>query len=135
MIKIKNNIVIFGCGRLGSNIANILYDEGNDVTVIDKEKNSFKKLSLTYGGEMIEGDGANIELLESLSLNENTLAIVVTNRDNVNIMIAQLLKEKFKVKKINSRLYDPERDCVYEEFGINVICPTDLATARIKELI
>lgn len=135
MVKSQKNIVVFGCGRLGSSIANLLYDEGRDVTVIDRDKSSFRKLSLTYGGEMIEGNGSNMELLESLPLHEDTTAIVVTNQDNVNIMIAQLLKEKFHVKKVISRLYDPERDCVYEEFGIDVICPTDLATERIQSLI
>ena len=135
MVKSQKNIVVFGCGRLGSSIANLLYDEGKDVTVIDRDKSSFRKLSLTYGGEMIEGNGSNMELLESLPLHEDTTAIVVTNQDNVNIMIAQLLKEKFHVKKVISRLYDPERDCVYEEFGIDVICPTDLATERIQSLI
>lgn len=135
MVKSQKNIVVFGCGRLGSSIANLLYDEGKDVTVIDRDQRSFRKLSLTYGGEMIEGSGSNMELLESLPLHEDTTAIVVTNQDNVNIMIAQLLKEKFHVKKVISRLYDPERDCVYEEFGIDVICPTDLATERIQSLI
>ncbi len=131
----QENTIVFGCGRLGSSLANLFYDEGRDVTVIDRDKSSFRKLSLTYGGEMIEANGTDMEVLKSLPLHEKTTAIVVTNQDNVNIMIAQLLKEEFHVKNVVSRLYDPERSCVYEKFGIDVICPTELATQRIRAFL
>ena len=33
------------------------------------------------------------------------------------------------------RLYDPEREIVYKEFGIDTICPTVLSTREIDRLL
>ena len=35
--------VIIGCGRLGANLANTLSGEGENVLILDKEKDSFRK--------------------------------------------------------------------------------------------
>ena len=59
----------------------------------------------------------------------------VTNNDNINIMIAQIAKECFSVKKVISRLFDPERECVYQELGIDTICPAVLSANEIDKIL
>ena len=44
--------IIVGCGRLGANLANTLSDEGGNVLIIDKNKNAFRKLSPSFGGNI-----------------------------------------------------------------------------------
>lgn len=48
--SVTYRIVIIGCGRLGANLADCLYDEGKEVIVVDKEETAFRKLSSSYGG-------------------------------------------------------------------------------------
>ena len=48
--KQSSYTVIIGCGRLGANLANTLSEEGENVLILDKEKDSFRKLSSSFGG-------------------------------------------------------------------------------------
>ena len=127
--------VIIGCGRLGANLANTLSEEGENVLILDKEKDSFRKLSSSFGGLAVEGDGTELDTLKAADVQHADTVIAVTNNDNVNIMIAQIAKECFPVKKVISRLFDPERECVYQELGIDTICPAVLSANEIDKIL
>jgi len=128
-------IVIIGCGRLGGSLANALSDEGQDVLIIDSNKESFRKLSLSYGGLTLIGDASDIDVLREAQVEKATAVVVVTNNDNSNIMISQMAKEIFKKELVIARLYDPERDYVYREFGIDTISPAILSSNAIRGLL
>ena len=127
--------VIIGCGRLGANLANTLSGEGENVLILDKEKDSFRKLSSSFGGLAVEGDGTELDTLKAADVQRADTVVAVTNNDNVNIMIAQIAKECFSVKKVIARLFDPERECVYQELGIDTICPAVLSANEIDKIL
>lgn len=131
----KDYTVIIGCGRLGANIANSLSNSGDNVLIIDERADSFKKLSSSFGGLSILGDGTDYDVLKEANLGKASTVIVVTNDDNINIMIAQIARDVYKVNKVIARLYDVEREAVYQEFGINTICPAILSVNEIDKLI
>lgn len=131
----QNYIVIVGCGRLGASLAGALSDEGGNVVIIDNDKDSFRKLSPSYGGLTLIGDATDIDVIKEAGIEKATAIIVVTNNDNTNIMIAQIAKELFKKDCVIARLYDPEREYVYGEFGIDTICPAVLSANEIRKLI
>ena len=140
MTRFKNKkqstyTVIIGCGRLGANLANTLSEEGENVLILDKNKDSFRKLSSSFGGLAVEGDGTELETLKAADVQRADTVIAVTNNDNINIMIAQIAKECFSVKKVISRLFDPERECVYQELGIDTICPAVLSANEIDKIL
>lgn len=127
--------VVVGCGRLGAGIADTLYDEGEDVVVVDKDKDSFRKLSSSFGGLSVEGNGMDLDILDSVELKRADTLIAVTDNDNVNIMISQLAKEVFNVRKVIARLSDPQRSCVYQDFGIETICPSVLSERQVDLIL
>jgi len=45
------HIVVVGCGRVGSSLAMQLSEEGNSVVVIDKNRDSFRRLTRFDGRE------------------------------------------------------------------------------------
>ena len=49
------HIIIAGCGRVGSELARLLSNEGHDVIVIDKNKSSFDRLRGTFNGVTLVG--------------------------------------------------------------------------------
>ena len=133
--KPSSYTVIIGCSRLGANLANTLSEEGENVLILDKEKDSFRKLSCSFGGLAVEGDGTELGTLKAADVQRADTVIAVTNNDNINIMIAQIAKECFSVKKVISRLFDPERECVYQELGIDTICPAVLSANEIDKIL
>lgn len=127
--------IIIGCGQLGASLANRLSDGGASVLIIDSNPKAFSKLSSTFGGITLVGDGTELLLLADADINLSTAVVVVTNNDNTNILIAQIAKEHFHVPHVIARLYDPERECVYQEFGIETICPALLSAKEIDRIL
>lgn len=129
------HVVIIGCGRLGSGIANTLSNKNKYVTVIDNNKDSFRKLSPSFGGLTLEGNGMDIEVLKESGANKANVLIASTDNDNVNILIAQIAKEVFNVKEVIARLYDPEKECVYKEYHIHSIFPALLSKNEAERIL
>lgn len=127
--------VIIGCGRLGANLANTLSNEGENVLIMDDNKDSFRRLASNFGGLSVVGDGTDLDTLREAQLRHASAVIAVTNDDNTNIMIAQIARDVFHVKRVIARLYDPECESVYQEFGIDTICPSTLSVMQIDRLL
>lgn len=134
-LKDKQNILIIGCGRLGASIANELSDKNKNVTIVDIDKNSFRKLSPSFSGLSMEGNGMDIEILEEAHIRKTDVLIVVTNNDNINILISQMAKSIFEVKEVIIRLYDPEKECVYKENNIHTIFPALLSSSEVDRIL
>jgi trk system potassium uptake protein TrkA len=56
-------VVVVGCGRLGSTIANTLSQVGESVVVIDRDERTFADLSGEFSGFRITGDAAELAVL------------------------------------------------------------------------
>lgn len=134
-IKRADYTIIVGCGRLGASLANTLSDNGANVLVLDKDERSFRKLSSSYGGLTLEGDATDISTLRDAGIERAQVVVSVTDDDNTNIMVAQIARELYRTPHVVCRLYDPERECVYHEFGINTICPAVLSANEISKLL
>ena len=127
--------IVIGCGRLGANLANTLSDKGGNVLIIDKNKDAFRKLSPSFGGLSITGDATDLDVLQEAQIGKASVVVAVSNSDNANIMAAQIARELFHIERVIARLYDPERECVYREFGIDTICPAILSAKEIDKIL
>ncbi len=135
MSKQDEYTIIVGCGRLGANLANKLSEEGESVSIIDKDRDAFRKLSPSYSGIALTGDATDLGVLRDADIQNATAVVSVTNYDNTNIMVAQLAKKMFGIGRVIARLYDTERECVYQELGINTISPAVLSIKEIDKLL
>lgn len=133
--KANDYIIIVGCGRLGANLSNSLSDSGCGVMIIDEREEAFRKISPSYGGLSLVGNATELNTLNEANIDNATAIIIVTNNDNTNILVAQIVKEIYKIEHVIARLYDPERECVYREFGIDTICPAILSAKEIQKLL
>ena len=129
-------IIILGSGRVGSTLATILSVEGNDVTIIDKNVDSFRRLGKEFNGNTVVGNGIDAEVLIKAGIEDADIFVSTTNGDNTNIMTAQIAKNKFKVKKVLCRIYDPIRAKAYsEELNLKTFCPTTFGANILKDMI
>ena len=120
-------IVIVGCGRLGSGLANQLSRIGHSVVVIDSDEDTFEGLSSDFSGFRIVGDATQLAVLKQAKLKDADIFFATTHGDNVNLMVAQVARKLFNVPQVLARVFDPRREQVYNQLGIETICPTSVA--------
>ena len=120
-------IVVVGCGRLGSILACRLSSHGNSVVVIDPYESSFNNLNSEFSGFQIVGDASELAVLRSAKADKADCLLAVTDKDNVNLMVAQIAKNIFQIPTVLARVFDPAREKIYRDFGIATISPTQLS--------
>jgi trk system potassium uptake protein TrkA len=128
-------IVIAGCGRLGSLLANNLSKQGHSVVVIDRNEAKFAGLNAEFSGFTIAGDAVETEVLRRAKSSQADCFLATTNRDNVNLMLAQVARTVFKVPLVIARIFDPAHEAVYQQLGIATISPTRLSAQAFQEAI
>jgi len=126
-MKHNRYIVIVGCGRLGSHLANHLSRAGNSVVVIDRDESTFNDLSPDFSGFRLHGDASQMAVLKEAKIHKADILIATTHEDNVNLMVAQVSRRVFDVPHVLARVFDPKREEVYAQLGIETICPTSVA--------
>ena len=115
------DIMIVGCGRVGSQLAVLLSQEGHNVTIIDKNADSFKRLGGTFNGVTAVGNAFDEKLLRELKINKQDAFVSVTSGDNTNLMASQIARKMFKVPRVIARVYDPQRADIYKKFDLDII--------------
>ncbi len=128
-------VIILGCGRVGARLAQQLDTAGHEVTIIDRNQDSFARLGPDYGGAMVLGTGIDEDVLRKAGIEDTDAFVAVTNGDNTNAMSAQIAQLIFKVPKVVARLYDPVREETYKTLGLETVSPTNIGVQKIKETI
>lgn len=120
------NILVAGCGKIGADICNKLSIRGHEVSVISESAEDFSKLSPDFNGYTNVGVLIDQDVLKRAGIENCDAVIAVTMNDNTNLMIVQLAKEFFGVKKTFARVNDPKKEEVFSRMGLTTICPTNL---------
>jgi len=128
-------IVIMGCGRVGSTLATQLDKEGHEVTIIDLDSGQFRRLSSDFHGTSVVGNGIDEDTLRKAQIEQADAFAAVTQGDNRNVMAAQMAKHLFRVPKVLCRIYDPIREEIYRNLGIETISPTIVISGLFKEAL
>jgi trk system potassium uptake protein len=110
-----------GCGRVGSTIAHILEDRGNNVAIIDRDPEAFRRLRPAFKGDRITGIGFDRAVLIQAGIEHADAFAAVSSGDNSNIIAARVVRETFGIQRVAARIYDPRRAEVYERLGIPTV--------------
>jgi trk system potassium uptake protein TrkA len=129
------NIVVVGCGRVGSQLATMLSVEGHNVVVIDRDESAFRRLGGTFNGVTIVGLGFDEEVLEEAGIREADAFAATTDLDNTNLMAAEVARKLFGVKHVVARLYNPVRERTYQLLDLDYVCGTTLVAESLMEKI
>lgn len=129
------NILVIGCGMIGSSLAETLDSMGHDVSVIDKNPDKLETLSADFNGFTTVGVPIDQEVLKRAGITTCDALFAVTGEDDMNIMVSQIARQTFNVKKIYARVVDIKKGEVFEKLGIDVICPTKLTVNAACELL
>ena len=129
------NVIVVGCGRVGSQLATMLSVEGHNVVVIDKTDDAFRRLGSTFNGVTVKGLGFDEEVLIEAGIGEADVFAAVTDLDNTNLMAAEVARKIFNVPHVVARLYNPQRERTYQQLDLDYVCGTTLVAERLVEKI
>jgi len=129
------NIIVVGCGRVGSELAYRLYERGHRVTVIDPVRASFDNLSPDFRGQTIEGEALNQDVLRRAGIAQADGLAAATNIDSVNAVVAHVASDVYHVPNVVVRNYDPHWRAVHETFGLHVVSSTSWGAQRMEEML
>jgi len=116
-------------------MARALASDGHDVTIIDEKVSAFDRLGSDFRGNMVVGTGIDESILRRAGIEQADCFASVTNGDNRNIMAAQVAKVIFKVPRVITRIYDPIREEVYRELGMETVCSTRLISDLMLDYV
>ncbi len=126
-------IIIAGAGKIGHSVAEILSDEGHDITVIDRDPDTISLLSNTLDVICVEGSATNSETLLEAGADHADLLMAATEHDEVN-MVCGISARKLGTKHVIARIRDPEylsqTNFLREALGLSVTINPEYECAR-----
>lgn len=129
------NVIVVGCGRVGTELAYRLYQKGHRVTVIDQVDAAFDSLPADFRGHMVEGEVLNQDVLCRAGIEKADALATVTNSDALNAVVAHIAHTVYHVPRVVVRNYDPSWRLMHETFGLQVISSASWGAQRIEELL
>lgn len=133
------NIVIVGCGKVGTSIANELNTEGHNIVVIDIDGEAVQKLSESIDVLGIEGNGATYEVLMEAGAENADLVIAATARDEVNLytcLMAKAAGVRHTIARVRNPEYKNDLFRVKDQLGLSMsINPELTAALEISRLL
>jgi len=125
------HVIVVGCGRVGSELAVSLDQLGHSVSIIDKQRNAFRRLPERWSGRAVLGFGFDRDHLEQAGVRDASALAAVTSGDNSNVLTARIARETFQIPNVVARIYDPRRAMIYQRLGIPTVATVAWTTDQV----
>lgn len=129
-------IVVVGGGKVGYHLTRSLLAEGEEVLVIEKDHIKADRIMRELGATVIEGDGAEVAILEQAGAGRADVVAAVTGHDEDNLVIAQVAKRRFSVPRTVARINNPRNEFIFGKLGIDAtVSATEVILSVIRQEI
>ncbi|MBO4946461.1 MAG: Trk system potassium transporter TrkA [Lachnospiraceae bacterium] len=133
------NIIIAGCGGVGSTLAEQLTAEGHEVTILDYDSKNLQTVTSQYDVMGIQGNSTSYRAQLEAGVDKADLLIAVTNHDEVNMLTCLIAKKAGNcqtIARVRSPQYFTEIDYIRDELGLSMAVNPEFAAAQeISRLI
>lgn len=134
-------IIILGAGQVGSNLAESLVAENNDITVIDLDTTRLALLQDRFDLRTVRGHAAHPSVLKQAGAEDADMLVAVTQSDETNLAACRIASTLFNVPTRIARIRSNdflglEPGFLAEQFGVDdVISPEQEVTDTLRRLI
>lgn len=132
-------IIIVGCGNVGSTLTEQLSKEGHNITVIDCKSERLKKVTNECDVMGVQGNGASYAIQMEAGVENVDLLIAVTDSDELNLLCCLVAKKAggcHTIARVRNPIYSKEIDLVKDELGLSMsINPEQAAATAIARLL
>lgn len=126
-------IIIIGCGKVGSTLAEQLQEENTDITLVDTSAEKINDLTNNVDALGIVGNGASINVLLEAGIESADILIAVTGSDELNLLcclIAQKAGHCQTIARVRNPIYSKEIGFIKERLGVSMFINPELAAAQ-----
>ena len=126
------NIIIVGCGKVGSTLAKQLSKEGHDISIIDINDKVVEEFSNSHDVMGIVGNGAAYSIQKSAGIEKAHLLIAVTGSDELNLLCCLIARKAGNcetIAKVRNPIYYKEIGFIKEELGLSMVINPDYEAA------
>ncbi|MGC9066042.1 MAG: potassium channel family protein [Candidatus Ratteibacteria bacterium] len=125
-------IIIVGGGKVGYFLAERLA-RTHYVSLIEKDKRITDELAENRNILIINGDGCQTDILVQAGVKDADVVAAVTGKDEDNLVICQIAKDIFKVKRTVARVNDPKNERIFFQLGVDIAIDSTAIIAKIIE--
>jgi trk system potassium uptake protein TrkA len=126
-------IVIVGAGKVGYFLAKRLSQSKHGVSIVEKDKATCEEIAKELDVLVIKGDGCDPPVLEQAGAARADVVAAVTGDDEDNLIICQLAKEIFHVRRTVGRVNNPYNEQTFSELGVDIPMNSTEIIAKIIE--
>ena len=126
-------IIIVGCGKVGTTLAEQLNRENHDITLIDCDSEALQSISDSTDVMSVTGNGAVYQVQMEAGIKEADLLIATTNSDELNMLCCLIAKKAgncHTIARIRNPEYSAEINYIREELNLSLAINPELAAAR-----
>ena len=106
-------IIMVGGGKVGYYLTKHLLSAGHEVVVIEKNPRKVEMIIDDLGGVAIEGDGSDAGPMSEAGMNRADIVVAATGDDEDNLIVCQVAKKKFNVKRTIARINNPKNEHIF----------------------
>ena len=125
-------IIIVGCGKVGTTLAEQLNREQHDITLIDSDGEALQRVSDTTDVMCVTGNGAVYQVQMEAGIKDADLLIATTNSDELNMLCCLIAKKAGNcqtIARIRNPEYSAEINYIREELNLSLAINPELAAA------
>ena len=126
-------IIIVGAGKIGYFLAKRLCQGKHTVGIVDKDRLRCEEIAKELEALVISGDGCDPRILEEAGIARADVVAAVTGDDEDNLIICQLAKEKFNIRRTVGRVNNPDNEHTFAELGVDVPVDSTKIIAKVIE--
>lgn len=130
-------IAIAGAGNVGRYVAKDLKERGNEVVVIEQNRELIESLHDDYDVSWVEGDACELHTLDAAVLSSCEVVVAATGDDEDNLVISLLSKQEFAVPRVVARVNHPDNLWLFTEtWGVDIaVSMPHLLTSLVEEAV
>lgn len=127
-------VIIVGCGKVGKELS-LELSKTENVVVVDKSLKKLDSLGEGFNGKKIWADALDINTLEQAGIAAADAVYLLTDNDNLNLVIGKVSRRKYGVKKVVLQVNDAMKKKIFNEEGLTIVNRTYLIVEVLKKCI
>jgi trk system potassium uptake protein TrkA len=129
-------LIVAGGGKVGFYLAKELIEQGHEVLVIEKDAHRCELISAELGNVVMRGMADEASTLADAGAARADVVLAVTGDDEDNLVISQVAKRRFSVRRTIARINNPKNEEIFRLLGIDAtVSSTDVILGVIEQEI